>query len=449
MQNKLRRIPKVDKLLSHQKLSSYPQSLIKKIIQNQLYSLRLEIQQNPSKTFCEDEIINEVISRYYSLTHSSIQPLINATGIIVQTNFGRSIFNQKIVSKIIPLLTEYSNLEYDLLKGKRGDRNDHIKEIICMLFDCEDAIVVNNNAAAVMLIINTFAKNKEVVISRGELVEIGGSFRIPEVITGAGGILCEIGSTNKTHLKDYENAINENTAIIAKIHQSNFTQIGFTQEVDFHLIQKLAQEKGLIDFYDIGSGYLTGIPNLSEPSLLEIASLKPSLVSFSGDKLLGAGQAGIIFGKKNLISKLKQNHLLRALRIDKINLAILAETLIAYLKEDFNLIPTIKLLSQNQGDLLKKAEFLQDLLKPIGNFTCKIIPTEAKAGGGSLPRDSFQSYGILLKHSTINTSKLSRELRLSRLMHRVIQDSVLIDVFCLEKSHFSQIKIILESIQNS
>lgn len=447
MQESLRSLPKIDKILESKEFENFNKSLVKKIAQKTLQNLRNQILENKiTQTPSIDVILQNIKEHYNHLISPSIKPLINATGIVLQTNLGRSIFSEDMLDKIKPLLTNYSNLEYDIIEGKRGERYQHLTDIICTLFDCEDALIVNNNAAAVMLIINTFSKDKEVILSRGELVEIGGSFRIPEVITQSGGILREVGSTNKTHLKDYQNAINENTAMIMKVHQSNFTQIGFVQSVDYKDLSHLAKTNNLIDYYDVGSGYIDGI-NCDEPSLLEIAKAKPSLVSFSGDKLLGGPQAGIIFGKKNLIQSLKQNHLLRAIRIDKINLILLQEIFLAYLLGKQSQIPTIKMLSQTSEALFNKAQELQNILEKHPFLHTKIITIESKAGGGSLPHLDFPSYAIQIKHSKICTQDLHLLLRKNGIITRAFQDTILLDIRCIDTKHFEQIGLIFETLE--
>lgn len=442
----LKKLPQINSLLQEDIFKDYNQKILKKITQKYIQNLREKILNSSILTPSYQDICQNIQNLYLNATNSNLKPLINATGIVTQTNLGRSIFSPELLSQISPLLCEYNNLEYDLEKGTRGERYSHVKNLICALFDCEDALVVNNNASAVLLIINTFAKNKEVIVSRGELIEIGGSFRIPEVIISAGGSLKEIGSTNKTHLKDYQNAINENTSIIFKAHKSNFKQVGFTKEVDFKELVKLAQDNNIIDYYDVGSGYISGIQDISEPSLLEISTLKPSLVSFSGDKLLGGPQAGIIFGKKHLIEKLKTNHLLRALRIDKFNILALNAILQAYIKEDFSVIPTINMLNQDLNALHQKALNLAEFLKDIPLLKINITRTQAKAGGGSLPDKDFPSYGLYLSHPNYKTQELNDKIRQKGLIARIQNDMIILDIFCIKNSHFKKIQTIFHEI---
>ncbi|PAF43747.1 L-seryl-tRNA(Sec) selenium transferase [Helicobacter sp. 11S03491-1] len=440
-------LPKIDTILKEKIFKNHHRDLLKKITQDYIQTLRQTIINYDQIPSYED--ILQKISKIYKQTLSpSLYPIINATGVIAQTNLGRSVFSPKLLEEILPLLSEYNNLEYDIQKGTRGERYKHIKNLVCALFECEDVLVVNNNASAVLLIINTFAKNKEVIISRGELIEIGGSFRIPEVIVCAGGILKEVGSTNKTHLKDYKNAITHESALILKAHKSNFKQIGFTQEVSLEELILLAQENNLIDYYDVGSGYITGIPNICEPSLIEIAKHNPSLVSFSGDKLLGGPQAGIIFGKKDLIAKLKENHLLRALRVDKFTIFALQATFRAYLENKFDDIPTIAMLNQSLETLFQKAQDLLNLIEKIPYLKCEVINLFSKAGGGSLPDKEFPSWGVSISHSRLKAQILGDKIRQKGLIGRIQNEQILLDMRCIQAHHLAQIYRIFIEIGN-
>ena len=341
----LKNIPKIDKFIKHKEFQEFSTSLITQISKDIITKLRNDILNKKVDSIVETDLIKAVLNEYKILTSPSLQSVINATGIIVHTNLGRSLINEESFNKAMKIATSYNNLEYDLDKGKRGERYSHIVKTLQALTGCEDAIVVNNNASAVFLILNTFSQKKETVVSRGELVEIGGSFRVPEVMSQSGAILKEIGTTNKTHPRDYENAINENTSMLMKVHKSNYTIEGFTSEVDYEEVVKIAKEKNVIDYYDMGSGHMIDLPfnlNQSEPSILKIMQYNPSLLSFSGDKLLGSVQAGIIIGKKELIEEIKKNQLLRMLRVDKITLALLEDNLTSYLENNLDDIPTIK-----------------------------------------------------------------------------------------------------------
>ncbi|MCG3716078.1 L-seryl-tRNA(Sec) selenium transferase, partial [Aliarcobacter butzleri] len=394
----LKSIPKVDKFIMNEAFEGLSRTLITKIAKKTLEELRNDILNNKIEKIDENTLINEVLDSYKDLTSPSLKSLINATGIIVHTNLGRSLLDEKSLTKAIKIATTYNNLEYDLKKGKRGERYEHITKSLQALTSCEDAIVVNNNASAVFLILNTFCKNKEVIVSRGELVEIGGSFRVPEVMNQSGAKLKEIGTTNKTHLRDYENAICEKTSMLMKVHKSNYSIEGFSSEVSFEEIVKIAQQNSLIDYFDMGSGHIIDLPynlNKDEPSILDIMKYKPSLLSFSGDKLFGSVQAGIIIGKKELIAKIKKNQLLRMLRVDKITLALLEETLNSYLKNELDNIPTLKMLNTKIETLEQRANNLKEKCE---NFIkCEVIKTSTMVGGGTTPNKKIPTIALTLE----------------------------------------------------
>ncbi|MDE5603028.1 MAG: L-seryl-tRNA(Sec) selenium transferase, partial [Helicobacter sp.] len=312
-----------------------------------------------------------------------------------------------------------------------------------------DFLIVYNNAAGVFLIFNTFAKNKEVIVSRGELIEIGGSFRIPRVMEKSGAILKEVGTTNKTYLQDYKEAINENTAMLFKAHKSNYEITGFHKEVPYEDLIKLAQKENLLDYYDLGSGYF-GIPGCEylqkyEPNLEQIAALKPSLVSFSGDKLLGGTQAGIIFGKKQYIAKLKENQLLRMLRVDKFTLCMLEAVLCAYLKGEYEKIPTAKMLLQTKEELKSKAQKLLTYIPPA--FKPQILETKSYTGGGAMPNKPLDSYGIALKVK--DEQKLESFLRQEGIITRLENKRIILEVIALFTKDFEIIGAALAKAQNA
>ncbi|NCB12709.1 MAG: L-seryl-tRNA(Sec) selenium transferase, partial [Erysipelotrichia bacterium] len=392
---------------------------------------------------------SEVLQNYENLISPSLKSVINATGIIVHTNLGRSLLDENSLKKAIQIATTYNNLEYDLNEGKRGERYAHITKTLKALTNCEDAIVVNNNASAVFLILNTFCKNKEVVVSRGELVEIGGSFRVPEVMVQSGAILKEIGTTNKTHLKDYENAINEKTSMLMKVHKSNYSIEGFSSEVSFEEIVEVAQKNNIIDYYDMGSGHMIDLPynlNKNEPSILEIMKYNPSLLSFSGDKLLGSVQAGIIIGKKELIEKIKKNQLLRMLRVDKITLALLEDTLNSYLKNDLEQIPTLKMLFASTETLEQRAIKLKEKIEDI--YSCEVIKTSTMVGGGTTPNKKIPSIALSLEYKNYKPNKLEQLLRKNLIISRIENDKVLLDFRTIQENELEKLENILKGLFN-
>ena len=446
----LKSIPKVDKFIMNDAFEGLSRTLITKIAKKTLEELRNDILNNKIEKIDENTLINEVLDSYKDLTSPSLKSLINATGIIVHTNLGRSLLDEKSLTKAMKIATTYNNLEYDLKKGKRGERYEHITKSLQALTSCEDAIVVNNNASAVFLILNTFCKNKEVIVSRGELVEIGGSFRVPEVMNQSGAKLKEIGTTNKTHLRDYENAICEKTSMLMKVHKSNYSIEGFSSEVSFEDIVKIAQQNNLIDYFDMGSGHIIDLPynlNKDEPSILDIMKYKPSLLSFSGDKLFGSVQAGIIIGKKELIAKIKKNQLLRMLRVDKITLALLEETLNSYLKNELDSIPTLKMLNTKIETLEQRANNLKEKCE---NFIkCEVIKTSTMVGGGTTPNKKIPTIALTLEYKNYKANKLEEILRKNSIISRIENDKVLLDFRTILESDCKKIEEILKNLFES
>ena len=445
----LKSIPKIDKFINNKAFDGFSKELITKISKEVIDNLRKDILDKKIDSIDENILISQVIKNYNNLISPSLQTVINATGIIVHTNLGRSLINKKSLEKAIQIATSYNNLEYDLEQGKRGERYAHIVKTLQNLTGCEDAIVVNNNASAVFLILNTFAKNKEVVVSRGELVEIGGSFRVPEVMAQSGAILKEIGTTNKTHLADYENAINENTSMLMKVHKSNYSIEGFSSEVEFEQIVQTAKENNVIDYYDMGSGHMIDLPfNLSqkEPSILEIMKYKPSLLSFSGDKLLGSVQAGIIIGKKELISKIKKNQLLRMLRVDKITLSILEDNLNSYLKNELDDIPTLKMLFTSLETLENRANTLKEKIQNI--CTCEVLKSETLIGGGTTPNRKIPSIALSVSFKDFKPNKIEKLLRANNLITRIENEKVLLDFRTIQEEQIEEIANIIAKVFN-
>ncbi|MGX3097469.1 L-seryl-tRNA(Sec) selenium transferase [Helicobacter sp. 23-1046] len=463
-QNQMRLLPKVDCLLHLEIFHACNKDTLKPIIHKHLDALRVGIKSN--NIDCLEEVLqslpNAIKREYDSILAPSLVPVVNATGVVLQTNLGRSVFDTAIIERVIPLLARYSTLEYDLAKGERASRYMHANALLKALFGEEyEFLLVNNNAAAVLLVLQTFAQGKEVIISRGELVEIGGAFRIPEVMKCAGCILREVGATNKTHLQDYQNAINEQSAIIMKAHQSNFAQVGFCAQVSMQEITTLAQENGLIDYYDVGSGFAgvefddtdsKFVKNLhtKEPSLKEIFALKPSLVSFSGDKLFGSAQVGIIAGRKDLIENLKSNHLLRALRVDKLCISTLQATLELYIKRELDKIPTLAMLHCSLDSLQNRANTFITMLNQadLSSFSFELLELDSVAGGGSLPDNTFKSYGIGIKTKAMSAAHLESILRKEFfIITRVFKQLVAIDMRTLLQGDENQIVQSLKSIQ--
>ncbi|WP_333805013.1 L-seryl-tRNA(Sec) selenium transferase [Sulfurospirillum sp.] len=441
--NTLRSLPKVDKCLTHPLLEGCNATLVMKIARTKIEEVRQTLLSHEMESFDEEALMREIKKAYDALFQASLKPLINATGVILHTNMGRSLISKTLLDRASEVICNYSNLEYNLEMGSRGERYEHVSTHLKELLNVEDVLVVNNNASAVFLILNTFAKNQEVVVSRGELVEIGGSFRIPEVMKQSGALLCEVGATNKTKINDYEGAINENTAMLMKVHQSNFSIEGFSEDVPYEKLKEVASQNNLLDYYDLGSGYVPKLPyNLGnrEHSLEEILACSPSLISFSGDKLFGSVQAGIIAGRADLIAKLKKNQLLRMLRVDKITLSLLEESIKAYLKEEWEQIPTLWLLFRSVEELTKRAARVKE---KIGAGACEIVPSETYMGGGTLPNRRFPTVTLHIKGKA---TLLEKKFRESHVIGRIENDQFLLDFRTILPSVEEKLVHIIETI---
>ena len=410
--NELRKLPQIDKFIKNERFFGLDTSLLTKVARAELESLRAQIlggQNCPGL----DAIVQNTLARYEKASNLSLRSLINATGVIIHTNLGRSAIDPEILRRAAPVITGYSNLEYSIEKGGRSNRYDYVGGLLAELFGFEDAVVVNNNASAVFLVLNTFSKGGEVIISRGELVEIGGSFRVPEVMANSGAILREVGTTNKTNLRDYEDAINENSKLILKVHRSNFDIVGFSEDVAMPDLSALARERNLIDYFDLGGGFYGELPYGLERNEPNLKNLKDaSLVSFSGDKLFGSVQCGIILGKKGLIAKLKKNQLLRMLRVDKVIISLLAQSVKAYANREFELITTVKQLYKSVEELENTANFINSRL----NTPLEVVRTTTFVGGGTMPNKRIPSLALAVKgNANANEAKFRKNLVIGRI----------------------------------
>jgi len=404
----LRKIPQVSKLIEEYRKVHGDSPLLRMAIKKAVDKVRREVLEG-KRNHLEDLglVIEEELKR---LKRTNLRRVINATGVVVNTNLGRSVLSEETANFIKEIATHYSNLEFDLEEGKRGSRVRLVEELLVDLIGCESAHVVNNNAGAVFLVLNTHARDREVVVSRGELVEIGGSFRIPDIMRASGAILVEVGTTNKTRLQDYKNAISPNTALIMKVHKSNFYMEGFVEEVKAEELLGL----GLPVYYDAGSGLLMDLRtlgiNYEEPSFEELIKKGLHLVSGSGDKLLGGPQAGLILGKREFVEPLKKNPLSRVLRIDKLTLSALEHTLRLYREERYEEIPTLRMLSTPEEELKKKAKKVAKYLKNVKGLSVSIVRDLSVCGGGSLPELKLPTYCVAIKHQRISLQELYRWL---------------------------------------
>ncbi|MFZ4859284.1 MAG: L-seryl-tRNA(Sec) selenium transferase [Desulfuromonadaceae bacterium] len=397
MEKKIRTIPKVDSVLTLPAVVSllvtHPRPTVLAAVRNVLAALRIDsVNGTMYDSINESHLCCMIETELESLVAPSLHAVVNGTGVVIHTNLGRSLLAKSACRQMLEVAERYSNLEMDMATGERGERCSHVESLLCELTGAEAAIVVNNNAAAVLLALSGLATGKEVVVSRGELVEIGGSFRIPDVMRMSGSILKEVGTTNRTHLKDYQRAISEKTALLLKVHTSNFSVVGFTAEVSIEQLVQCGSDAGVPVMADIGSGSLLdlsryGIPG--ETPVQEYIKAGVGIVTCSGDKMLGGPQAGIIFGKREIISLLRKEQLLRALRIDKLTLAALEATVRLYRDERQAVveIPTLRMLTAQPGALKAKAiSYLRRLRPRIpAAVTLSVMAGHSQVGGGSLP----------------------------------------------------------------
>lgn len=457
MQEKLRAIPSIDKSINDllkldAALASAPRPLLNKLVNLFWAKIREEIQNNNATSFIDSE---SQLPFLLDFVRKGLKPrlrrVLNGTGVIVHTNLGRSILAEKACEAVQEAAKNYCTLEIDPESGERGSRHSLVSELVCELTGAEDAMTVNNNAAAVLLILDTLCKGGETIVSRGELVEIGGSFRIPDIMLKSGTMLKEVGTTNRTHPEDYRNAINNSTRAIMRVHASNFRITGFHCSVDIKDLHKLAHEYDLPLIFDLGSGNLLDFSEDSlahEPTVREIIKRGADIVCFSGDKALGGPQAGIIAGKKIFLEKLKKNPLTRALRCDKLCLAALEATLRLYLDPKIarKEIPTVDMLTMNPEEIKEKARDLANsLLRAFSsaNISCKIELCEnaSRAGGGSFPESELGTTLLCLYPAKMTSGQL--RIRLLKadlpLLGRIEKEAFCIDPRTLPRTEYSNV----------
>ena len=382
----------------------------------------------------KQDIVDKILQKIMRVFTPSLRNVINATGIVLHTNLGRSPLPQAVADVVSKIATGYSTLEYSVADGGRGSRHDHVESLICKITGAEAALAVNNNAAAVMLMLAALCKDKEVVVSRGELVEIGGSFRVPEIMAMSGATLKEVGTTNKTKPNDYLNAVNENTAALLKVHTSNFKIIGFSESVEIDKLAELGKKVNLPVFYDLGSGLLVKPEKVNiadDLCVQDCIKAGADLVCFSGDKLLGGPQAGIIAGKKKFIDAIKKHQFARVVRIDKLTIAALEATLKLYLNENDAIqnIPVLKNLAADKTTLKNDAKKLHDLIAGKKGFNASVKLAETQVGGGSAPGQLLPTYVVAIEPTAMSASELEQKLRLyaTPIITRVHENRVLID----------------------
>ena len=437
----LRQLPQVDDLLRHPELAPaigpLPRLLAAAVVRRVLAATRQTINAGPLEALAprldETALLGDLREALLAAAKPRLRRVVNATGVVIHTNLGRSPLGEAALAQIQAVAAHYSTLEYDLARGTRGSRHDHLEGVVKELTGAGGVLVVNNNAAAVLLALNTLAAGKEVVISRGQLVEIGGSFRLPEIMAASGAVLREVGTTNKTYLKDFEQAITSETAVLLKVHPSNFRIMGFTHEVPLAEMVDLGRRYGLKVVEDLGSGCLVDLSRYGlerEPTVQETLKAGADLVLFSGDKLLGGPQAGLILGNREVVEALRKNPMTRALRPDKMTLAALEATLRLYLEEPRALaeIPTLRMLTRPVAELDRAARALaRRVRRRFGDrLKVEVVESEGRAGGGALPQASLPSRALTLAVAPLAAQELEARLRqagtpvIARVEHGVV-----------------------------
>jgi len=453
----LRRLPAVNDIIKHEKADQlteeYNRDLLIQGIRDELENQRRKLLKLVDKGQTEqaeaevdsltvEGLLANVASNLEKEFRPQLAPVVNATGVIVHTNLGRSLLSKEAKEMVEMVASHYNTLEMDRNTGERGSRYDNVEELICRLTGAEAAFVVNNNAAAVLLAISTFASGKEIIISRGELIEIGGSFRIPSVMEQGGADLVEVGTTNKVYIDDYAREINENTGMLLKVHTSNYKVVGFTEEVGLDELVQLGHKHDIPVLDDLGSGVFLDMTEFGlerEPTVAERVKAGGDIVTFSGDKILGGPQAGIIVGRKDLLEKMKKHPLTRAVRVDKYTLAALEGTLKAYLRPEtvIEKIPTLNMLSLDRDDLREPAEKLQAALKDILPQTanCQIEDDISRVGGGAYPLSELPTLTVTVDWPGPGASKIASALRAHYppVFTRIKDEKMVIDLRTLQE----------------
>lgn len=425
-QTLFRKLPGVDHLLDlwekNDPEAEIPRPVVVQSIRKVIEDLRLQIVASDDgldeALFSDTELLRRTRAAVKEKMSYNLKRVINATGVVIHTNLGRSLLAPQVAKHVADLTTRYSNLEFDLENGKRGSRYSAVEEVLCEISGAEAALVVNNNAGAVFLTLETLARDKEVIVSRGELVEIGGSFRIPDVMARSNARLVEVGTTNRTHPADYERAIGEETALLLKVHTSNYAIVGFTSDVPLEELVRLGKRHRLPVMKDLGSGSFIDFSEyglIHEPTVQETVAAGADVVTFSGDKMLGGPQAGIIVGKKDVVARIKSNPVNRALRIDKMTLAALEATLHLYRdpRKAVSEVPTLRMLTLPVAEIGKNAKRLRNRLRSIGDDRLKVevLDGSSRVGGGSLPLQELPTQCVGISIHGLSASRLERRMR--------------------------------------
>ncbi len=456
MKQLLRKLPRVDDVLTRSAVrdlsARLPYELVLNCVRTAIENRRAAVLAgNADESLVAIESVeSEVLEIVSKRLEPGLRAVINATGVVLHTNLGRAPLSAEIVSQASEIAVGYSNLEYDLAARQRGSRYTHSADLLREITGAEASLVVNNNAGAMVLMLTALARNKQVIVSRGELIEIGGSFRLPDIFEVGGAQLCEVGTTNRTHLRDYEVAINAETAMLLKVHRSNFAVVGFTEEVAAETLVTLGGEHNIPVCEDLGSGCLVDLTPYGIPAVTVRQQVEKGLdvITFSGDKLLGGPQAGVLVGKKDVIERLRAHPLTRALRVDKLTLATLERTLIAYADGTWKeKVPTIKLLTTPMVDLSDRAQRLHDrFAEALGKrATVSIEPCEGRVGGGAMPETTLSSVAVRVAPQNDSATAIDEALRLGKpsVLCRIDHDALVFDVRTLFDA---QIEVVVECV---
>ena len=456
-----RSIPKVDVLLENQAIQEmierYSRDSVMEAIRAEMDNLRAFIGGCDEEDKAQEQIallVSRIGDAVEKMHTPNMKKVINGTGTILHTNLGRAPISREHMRKAFDIVTGYSNLEYNLEKGRRGERYSHFEKLLCKITGAEAAMAVNNNASSVLLILSSLAKGGEVIVSRGELIEIGGKFRIPDVMTQSGATLVEVGTTNKTHVSDYEESIAEETKALLKVHTSNYKIVGFTESVGIDELMPIAKEHGIPVIEDLGSGVLIDLSKYGltyEPTVQESVAKGADVVCFSGDKLFGGPQAGIIVGKKKYIDMMKKNQLTRALRIDKFTAAALELVLQEYLSEEQAVqhIPVLRMITEPLDEVARRARSLARTIRST-DIPAKVdvVSCESQIGGGSLPMERIPSMAVAIRPKHESVAALEDQMRhlTVPMIPRTVNDTIMLDVRTIETEDFKLIAAELQEL---
>jgi L-seryl-tRNA(Ser) seleniumtransferase len=452
-QELLKKLPKIDEVLKDQRLFAFFGATARELIVDSIREIIDEMRSSILASRGElsllpyDEMMDRILDRLTEKKEKSLRRMINATGVVLHTNLGRAKLSEDACQSVIEVVSNYSTLEYNVKKGVRGSRHDHLERLITKITGAEAAMIVNNNAAATMLCLSSMTAGREVIVSRGELVEIGGSFRVPEIMEQSGAILVEVGTTNKTCIEDYQKAVHkEKTGALMKVHTSNYKILGFTAEVMLTELVNLGREENLPVIYDLGSGLMLDLHSygIDEPTVIDSLKTGVDVILFSGDKLLGGPQAGIITGKKEYIEAMKKHPLARVFRVDKMTLAAMEGTFRAYLdmEKAINDIPVLSMVTMPPEKLKERAAKMAEKLDHLKDiYQVEVIKAEGQVGGGSAPAAILESYAVTITSDLISSEKLERELRGWHIpiIVRIYQDKVYIDIRTVTGEEVEQI----------